>query len=212
MTLCRWEDIKCDFQDNLILGNGSSIAVDGGFQYRSIFEKACEKNYLKGNEKEIFRKFKTTDFELILNKLLSAHIINEILGANKSIGSVYLNIKKALIDTVCSFHPKHKGVRDKFADMYLFLESFKTVFSLNSDLLVYWAILAANKKYGFHRFKDCFIDGTFNRDVATLRESTVEEKTVTLVFYPHGALFLGENILGEEKKIIADDEHEEYSC
>jgi hypothetical protein len=77
---------------------------------------------------------------------------------------------------------------------------FKHVFSLNYDLLVYWAMMYGNNVAGGHRFKDCFIGGAFSDDWEDLREPIGVERT-TLVFYPHGNLVLATNVSGQEVKL-----------
>ena len=72
------------------------------------------------------------------------------------------------------------------------MRQFSKVVSLNYDLLVYWAILLYNSHTPSH-FKDCFFDNKFDHDC----------NAATIVYYPHGNLALGTNLLGEEFKITA---------
>lgn len=63
----------------LILGNGASIAVNSSFSYTNLFEKACNDSILNQISKDLFRTLTTTDFELVMNKLRQAYIINKVL-------------------------------------------------------------------------------------------------------------------------------------
>lgn len=82
-----------------------------------------------------------------------------------------------------------------------FLEKFDTIFSLNYDLLLYWAILLRNEELKYSRFKDCFIKGEFENDYLYLRNPRNSSPKVTLVFYPHGNLALVTDPFGIVSKI-----------
>lgn len=82
-----------------------------------------------------------------------------------------------------------------------FLRHFRTVLSLNYDLLVYWSMLAANEKLRGQWFKDCFVNGSFEKDFSYLYKPLRPATGVTLVFYPHGNLFLTTDIYGDETKL-----------
>jgi hypothetical protein len=76
------------------------------------------------------------------------------------------------------------------------------VFSLNYDLLLYWAMMAANDAADGNLFKDCFKgDGHFEPDYEYLRRPHKNLATATLVFYPHGNLSLATDMWGTETKI-----------
>lgn len=63
----------------LILGNGASMAVSSSFSYTNLFGKACNDSILNQTSKNLFETLQTTDFELVMNKLRQAYIINEVL-------------------------------------------------------------------------------------------------------------------------------------
>lgn len=59
--------------------------------------------------------------------------------------------------------------------------------------------MAFNEKNG-KWFKDCFVYGKFEKDFQYMRKPTTGTKGTTLVFYPHGSLFLAtEPFTGEAK-------------
>jgi hypothetical protein len=80
--------------------------------------------------------------------------------------------------------------------------NFKTILSLNYDLIVYWATLLGNDALGGNYFKDGF---TNNRgladDIDALRNSYPPATTSTLFFYPHGNIVLARTADGGEEKI-----------
>jgi hypothetical protein len=50
-------------------------------------------------------------------------------------------------------------------------------------------------------FKDCFINGEFEKNFNYLYRPHPSAKGCTLVFYPHGSLFLATDIFSDEKKL-----------
>ena len=46
MKLDDWSKLKKRFKNNLLLGNGASIAIDSRLSYRSLYEQVCESGKL----------------------------------------------------------------------------------------------------------------------------------------------------------------------
>lgn len=191
----------------LILGNGASIAVNSSFSYTNLFEKACNDSILNQISKDLFGTLTTTDFELVMNKLRQAYIINKVLqlDTNDIVPQTYDNIRQSLIKTIKEIHVQYADAISQIDNIRQFLEKFKTVISLNYDLLVYWAIMASNDRRPY-KMKDCFtnhIDGNlgFEYDIEKLREPYNGGPDPTLVFYPHGNLILASNENNDEFKI-----------
>ncbi|WP_370806614.1 DUF4917 family protein [Dialister hominis] len=191
----------------LILGNGASMAVSSSFSYTNLFGKACNDSILNQTSKNLFETLQTTDFELVMNKLRQAYIINEVLQLDTDNVALhtYDNIRQSLIKTIKEIHVQYADAIFQIDNIRKFLEKFKTVISLNYDLLIYWAIMASNdcKPY---KMKDCFtnhIDGNlgFEYDIEKLREPYNGGPDPTLVFYPHGNLILASNENNDELKI-----------
>lgn len=206
----KWEDIKDRFTHNLLLGNGASIAVHGDLSYRSLYEKACKSGVLTKNLQELFKYFHTTNFEVLLRLLLHTKLINQALEVNDEgkTTDAYQEVKNALVTTVIDVHPKYDEVKPFLKPIARFMKSFIRVLCLNYDLLVYWAMLAGNDLYG-KWFKDGFInnDGSFNNDYDFLYNPYYGVEGSTLVFYPHGSLFLATDFSGNEVKLYSSDEH-----
>lgn len=201
MKLYDWADIKRNFTHSLLLGNGASIAIDKRFSYKLLYEEAS--NYSAMNEEllGLFEHYHSTNFELILRLLLETHRVNEILNiADDKTQEYYLELRDALISTISNIHPSYDEVKGHFAKITKFLCEFKRVMSLNYDLLVYWAMLAFNEENG-QWFKDCFIHGEFEKDFGYLFNHQPPAKGATLVFYPHGSLFLATEPFGGEAKL-----------
>lgn len=191
----------------LILGNGASMAVSSSFSYTNLFGKACNDSILNQTSKNLFETLQTTDFELVMNKLRQAYIINEVLQLDTDNVALhtYDNIRQSLIKTIKEIHVQYADAIFQIDNIRKFLEKFKTVISLNYDLLIYWAIMDSNDRKPY-KMKDCFtnhIDGNlgFEYDIEKLREPYNGGPDPTLVFYPHGNLILASNENNDELKI-----------
>lgn len=189
----NWEHIKKDFHDILIIGNGSSIAIDQCFNYKSIYDYAESKNLFDNKTKELFKAFKTQDFELVLKYLLHAQTINSILEIdNKKLTNNYDEIKNNLINIIREVHPEYSDVEEHLKQINKFLQNFKTVISLNYDLMLYWAIMLEREKY-----IDYFNHGKF--------DPTMSRENRTEIFYLHGSLILGRDRYGNTIKLKASE-------
>lgn len=203
MELHKWSDIRDKFTQNILLGNGASIAIDKRLSYHSLYERVCESGRLNDEIIRMFKHFRTTNFEFIMKLLLEASRVNEVLeiddGKTKD---YYYEIRDSLINTIRDIHPKHESVEDLLPKMASFLKNFAEVLSLNYDLLVYWSMLEGNERFGCQWFKDGYYYGEFDNDFANyMYEPQPPATGATLVFYPHGSLFLVTDIDGDEKKL-----------
>ena len=198
-------EISERFRDALIVGNGGSMAVSSGFSYRSLLEEARTRGYLNPQVESLFDQFETEDFELLLRHLFHAQMVNDALGVeSQPVSDAYSLVKNSLIQAVRSVHCAHSAAEPHFANIAAFMSQFKTAFSLNYDLIAYWALLRSNENQQSHRFKDCFHHGRFRWDWPDFRKPFGQERTVTLVFYPHGALHLAADKDGNDIKLTGD--------
>lgn len=203
----KWAEIKDAFSQGLIIGNGASIAVSGSFNYSSLYDAAKDAEFLTEDTQAVFSSFDSQDFELVLSRLWQATLVNQALKIeNKRVDSAYVEVRKSLISTVHKIHPAYDDVKKHFSVMGTFLKGFKTVASLNYDLMIYWAAMWNNENELGSWFKDGFGKATFRDDWQTLREP-YKAKGATLYFYPHGNLCLGTEAEGGEIKITAGGEN-----
>lgn len=201
----NWLDIAGKYSDSILLGNGASISINKGFTYRSLKQHAVEHGLLTDQVQRLFGYFNTDDFELILRLVWQANKVNLALKiTDQQTRIAYEHVRDCLIRAVQSIHPEYSEVEQQFPYIANFLSSFKTVFSLNYDLTLYWVIMYANSIYDGHSFKDCIIHGQFDSNWWRFRDSIGRyDRNITLVFYPHGSLVLARNILEQETKLGA---------
>ena len=209
MTLKQWNDISKEFTDALILGNGASIALHRGFAYDNLWENAIGHGLISAELQSLAKHLKTgANFELLLRQLWIAEIVDDHFEIDASkIKDAYTELRDGLIQTVRKIHCSHDAVLYNLRNAIPFLRNFETIFSLNYDLLVYWAIMDGNDAQDKHMFKDCFNRGDFAEDWKGYRESYRGEKS-TLVFFPHGALQFAQSNSGIEKKLAATNSSE----
>jgi hypothetical protein len=208
LKLENWAQIKDDFTDSLLLGNGSSIALHKHLSYSSLYKQACDNSLLNPKIQSLFDYFHTDNFEVLLRLLLHAKLINKSLDIKESKTSeAYKQIKNTLVKTIADVHPLHQDVSSHLLKMADFMKNFSRVFSLNYDLLVYWSMLTGNDHYG-QWFKDGFTgdDGSFDEDYKRLFQPYGEVKGATFVFYPHGSLFIATDLFGNELKVSSTED------
>lgn len=203
-----WAEIKDDYENgNLIIGNGASVALHQKFRFDSLKEEAEKLRLFNEDISKLFIEFDTSDFELILRLVWHAKLVNKHLGIiDQKIDSAYENIKEALIKVVKEVHCEHSDIADQLPQLYQFTKQFRTVVSLNYDLILYWILMYGNRNEDGHRFKDCFQgSGLFRNNWQDLRNPIRKEKEVTLSLYQHGNLSIFRDAKNTETKVQRGD-------
>lgn len=203
MPIHQWSEISQNFSDGLLLGNGASMAIHQGFGYAGLFQAAQDHGHITAAVAGVFDAFGVNDFELVLRRLWQAKVVNDTLEIPAGrVEEAYTQVRTALIATVRQVHISHDDAATHFKPIYTFMQGFKTVISLNYDLIVYWAAMHSRDALGSW-FKDCFLKGgTFAEDWESKR-TPYRAAGATLFFYPHGNLALARALDDEEGKISA---------
>lgn len=207
----QWDDLKDNYhKGSLLLGNGSSIAVDNCFNYSSLYEEAVRLGYLTQSVQAVFDKFQVNDFELVLRRLWQAKLVNEALGIPPGeVGEAYKRVQKALIETIRATHVTFDEASQHLTSIYKFMQLFQIVVSLNYDLIVYWAMLLGNDELG-RWFKDGFMPRHFDDDWSKFLKPYEKTKGATFCVFPHGNLCLRiEGFSGQQKITKTRDEKEQ---
>jgi hypothetical protein len=222
--IMQWNDIKGDFTETLLVGNGGSIALTDNFSYKSLYGYADKHKLLQKEAIAVFDKFykKERDFERVLYRLWQADYINQKFNVAKDergkVHKGYLKVRLSLINAVKDIHPPHSSLQFDLPNVGEFISGFKTIFSLNYDLMLYWASQKVNErkrnliKDGFNVPVNLSIAQKnrtfeFSNDVDSLREPYRDNDSSTMVFYPHGSLLLYQTrSRKDERKIISSKE------
>jgi uncharacterized protein DUF4917 len=159
-ALLDWDDVRQRLDwTGILIGNGASIAFWDDFRYDSIFERAqlvSLTHSLSGDDKAIFDAFNSTNFEQALAALKTSRVVLAALGRDPTyLKERYDSIQAALFDAIHSvrvpwstharFLAKLQAIRDE-------LVTYKWVYSLNYDLVLYWAIMSRNRGRGVADF------------------------------------------------------------
>lgn len=130
---------------SLLIANGFSQAWDHEvFNYANLLEAADFSNRDR-QLRDLFEKSGTYDFERIMDQLVSAERVLESYGVAGEILESIRNdqevLKSALVSAIADTHPSlPRDVTDEqYVSVRKFLANFSSLFSLNYDLLFYWA-------------------------------------------------------------------------
>ncbi|WP_336146544.1 DUF4917 family protein [Marinobacter salarius] len=130
---------------SLLIANGFSQAWDHHvFNYANLLEAA---DFADRDEqlRELFKKSETYDFERIMDQLVSAEKVLESYGVDGGVLERIKNdqevLKSTLVSAIAETHPSlPRDVTDEqYVAVRKFLVNFSNIFSLNYDLLFYWA-------------------------------------------------------------------------
>lgn len=131
----------------LLLGNGFSIALQPNiFSYTSLYDRADFAKVPYANV--IFDALATRDFEAVIKVLMSA---SKILSSYKGVPEAVIlqlrtdadEIKKILVSAIAENHPDRpfEVTPEQYAACRNFLSHFSHIYTLNYDILLYWALM-----------------------------------------------------------------------
>jgi hypothetical protein len=178
---------------HLLLGNGFSIALRPDiFNYTSLYDNA---DFSKAPDLELlFKALRTTDFETVIRHLEDAATVlgvyrpkltrlHNLLRQNASI------LKDALVSAVAKRHPDrpYDIQPERYAACRAFLRPFDHIFTLNYDVLLYWALMQDEVDNLSLRPDDGFRHPQEDPDLPYVSWQQSHSATV---LYLHGALHL----------------------
>jgi hypothetical protein len=127
---------------SLLLGNGFSIKH---FSYETLLAAS---GIAAGSAlRSVFDALKTVDFEKVVRGLENASVVEAAYGhvaRATELSDDAQKVREALVQAVNATHPAHREDLD-YKSSAAFLRNFTAVFSLNYDLLLYWAMLEEAK-------------------------------------------------------------------
>lgn len=177
---------------HLLLGNGFSIAVKSDiFTYGSLYENA---DFTKMSKvKELFKALDTQDFEIVIKHLINTAATLKIYSpSDKALQAELLSdansLKEALVTAIAKHHPDrpYEINNDQYAACRSFLYKFGHLFTLNYDVLLYWALMQSEVD-GLDLRAD---DGFRHPDEPDQPWVTWQQANKATVNYLHGALHL----------------------
>ena len=177
---------------HLLLGNGFSRACRNElFAYDALFERA--KGQLSSTLLNAFTALGTTDFEQVMRALKQAELLVKTYSSDnqnliRRLKSDADSLRTSLANVIASNHPERSSdIPDgQFRSCRAFLSNFKNIYTLNYDLLLYWALLKDDVDELTLTCDDGFRhpeDGPLEYVVWDLSDPGQQN-----VFYMHGAL------------------------
>lgn len=176
----------------LLLGNGFSIDWDpGSFHYRSLFDEASFDG-LNVDQDALFGLLETHDFESVIGQLRSSADLLDLYGCTDadladSMRKDAQTVKLALSDAIAKRHPDASTRLSNSEAQHVagFLRNFERVFTVNYDLLLYWALNSGQLGHQVPR-QDGFEWLTADGGGLVWKRSAADRGQQ--VFYLHGAL------------------------
>jgi len=115
------------------------------FSYQALFEQAMKEG-LSDTAKRAFKALATTDFEQVMRLLRqTALLATEFKYAKlaSALAGVADELREVLVQTIASNHPErpHAISPDQYTACRTFLSHFKNIYTVNYDLLLYWAVM-----------------------------------------------------------------------
>jgi hypothetical protein len=149
MKIIPYQDVldECGDKRHLLLGNGFSIACRPNlFSYGRLFDMADFSAVPRA--RDAFAKLGTTNFEAVIRALRNFALLSSLYapadGAAKSNAEMDANaLREVLVSAVAGTHPDrpHEIVSDEYIHARNFLRGYKSINTLNYDLLLYWTLM-----------------------------------------------------------------------
>jgi len=133
---------------HVLLGNGFSRACRNEiFAYGRLFERA-DFSRLSPFAQQAFGVLATTDFEIVMEGLKrAAKLLRLYHSSDTGIAAQFeadaLGLREVLVSAIADSHPARPGDIEltQYAACKRFLANFQNIYTVNYDLLLYWAVM-----------------------------------------------------------------------
>lgn len=180
---------------HVLLGNGFSISCRPDiFVYEKLFECA-DFSDLSTSAKLSFEALDTQDFEKVIKVLRDASaVLAAYNGANTALIHQLKEdadgLREVLVHAIASSHPEWPGeiTDEEYTSCRAFLVNFNKIYTLNYDLLLYWAVMhdedgiKIKSDDGFRKPED---EDEFDSEYVVWEAGTSRSQNI---WYLHGAL------------------------
>jgi hypothetical protein len=134
-------------EPHLLLGNGFSISCrPTAFNYSALLDEATFDS-AHGDVRAVFDLLGTTDFERVIELLRLAGALIDRYGPASDVADRLRHdaevVREALAITLAARHPSlpFNISDDEYACARSFLSKFRKIYTLNYDMLLYWAVM-----------------------------------------------------------------------
>ena len=178
----------------MLLGNGFSRACKNDiFAYDALFERA-EFTKLSRNAKALFEALETTDFEVVIAALRKAAKIavvylEDFPDVAETMNADASALREVLVSAIAGSHPDLLSEISTvaYAACKQFLSRFERIFTLNYDLLLYWAVMQSEIEPDVEPNDGFRTPETGEAEYVTWE---IENSYGQKIYYLHGALHL----------------------
>lgn len=180
-------------EPHVLLGNGFSISCrPAAFNYGALLDEATF-DAADGDVRAVFDLLGTTDFERVVELLRLAGALIDRYGAPSDLADRLRHdaevVREALAVTLAARHPNlpFDISDDEYSCARCFLSKFRRIYTLNYDMLLYWAVMqnlepAVPTNDGFTTAEDPDADHVVWEPYLDYREQRL--------FFLHGGLHL----------------------
>lgn len=177
---------------HLLLGNGFSISLRPDiFTYGSLLDSA---DFSKApNARKLFDELETQDFELVIKHLVDAALVArvyqpEAVDLIRTLEHDAGVVKDTLVSAIARRHPDrpHDVTAAQYQACRGFLNKYEHVYTLNYDVLLYWALMQTDVDM-LELNSD---DGFRHPDDASQPYVSWQQSQSATIHYLHGALHL----------------------
>lgn len=134
------------YRRSVLLGNGFSMDYDAKrFGYESLAQEAKLPGLTVGKQ-DLFDRLDSSNFEVVIDRLKASAVLHRLYGGHEDIAASMeadaTVVRHGLADVLADRHPAnaHDLTGDEVEHVRTFLSNFHRIFTLNYDLLLYWAI------------------------------------------------------------------------
>lgn len=134
-------------EPHLLLGNGFSISCrPSAFNYGALLDEATFEA-AHSDVRAVFELLGTTDFERVIELLRLAGALIDRYGPESDLADRLRHdaevVREALADTLAARHPNlpFDINDDEYSCARCFLSRFRKIYTLNYDMLLYWAVM-----------------------------------------------------------------------
>lgn len=148
-TILAYSEVLAETDEcrHLLLGNGFSISCRPDvFTYGKFFERADFTNLTRA--RQAFDALSTRNFESVIRALRNFALLASVYAPGDAAGKSRAAedadaLREVLVGAVANSHPDrpHDIQSSEYLNCRAFLRSYKSINTLNYDLLLYWALM-----------------------------------------------------------------------
>jgi hypothetical protein len=188
----QWENFDGQFDgSDILIGNGFSISLCSRLAYSKLYEIFV--THTNKDLQAIFVKLNTNNFELVIDALIKAKNVSEILNYEiKEIPQLINSLKFGLISSIQETHPTWKETNfDLLRSLSVELSQFNNVYTTNYDVFLYRIILAYNNLLELNKITGVPYEDSFYEEISDtqLGFGNLLDTKSKMIYYLHGSLF-----------------------